>query len=107
MASIVEVKGKWRALVRRKAADVIDFLRLSAVAEDHRFEERRPAEVVHVVDRDVGLEQPAHDRDMPAVGASCCPATSAISATKSTCSRCWPTWPAPARAQPLSLASRS
>ena len=39
----------------------------AAVAEDHRLEERRPAEIVDVVDVDLGLEQPSHDLDVAAV----------------------------------------
>ena len=40
----------------------------AAVAEDHRFEQGRPAEVVDVVDVDVGLEECPHHLDVAAVG---------------------------------------
>ena len=41
-----------------------------AAAEDDRLEQRSPAEPVHVIDLDVGLEEPCDDRREPAVGRS-------------------------------------
>ena len=40
----------------------------ATVTEDDRLEQRGPVEVVDVVDGDVGLEQPADDLDVAAVG---------------------------------------
>ena len=40
----------------------------TAVAEDHGLEQRRPAEIVDVVDVDIGLQERPHHLDVAAVG---------------------------------------
>ena len=41
---------------------------LAAVAEHHRLDQRRPAEIVDMVERRLGLDQRAHDLDMAEMG---------------------------------------